>query len=207
MAALSVALNDQFLVSVATNGFDLVDVSVSGDVMGPKHAILRVSAGSYPEGQASTYLIWEDERHLMPGDMVSVHFRVDGTTSRPGKTIEELYVNEPELRPAEPFATPEQVVADLKKKPKCFPFLAFEFIAADGTRSQIETAPGEHGFGFTVLWDKFRPETVRAALHSYTLDSLITKQNGRYHANSRLAHGQGVSLVIRGAPNGRQAAT
>lgn len=201
MAALSVTLNDQFLVSVATDAFDLVDVSVSGDVIGPEHAILRVSAGSFPDGQASTYLIWEDERQLVPGDMVTVRFLADGITSRPGKTIDELYADESEPKPAEPFATPEQMVAELKQKPKRFASLAFRFVAADGTRSQVQTAPEEHGFGFTVLWDKFRPETARAAIHSYTLDSLITKENGKYYATSRLTHGQSVSFVVREAPN------
>ena len=201
MAALSVTLNEQFLVSVATDAFDLVDVSVSGDVMGPEHAILRVSAGSYPDGQASTYLIWEDERPLVPGDVVTVRFLAKGTTSRCGKTIDELYADEPEPKPPEPFATPEQMVAELKQRPRRFASLAFEFVAADGTTSQVETTPEEHGFGFTVLWDKFRSETVRAAVHSYTLDSLITKENGKYYANSRLTYGQGVSFIVREAPN------
>lgn len=201
MAALSVTLNEQFLVSVATDTFDLVNVSISGNVMGPEHAILRVSAGSYPDGKASIYLIWEDERQLVPGDMVTVRFLADGTTSRPGKTIDELYQDEPEPKTTEPFATPEQMVAELKPKPKCFASLAFEFVAADGTTSQAQTAPEEHGFGFTVQWDKFRSETARAAIHSYTLDSLITKENGKYYTNSRITHGQGVSFVVREAPN------
>lgn len=202
MAALSVTLNDQFLVSVATDAFDVVDVSVSGDVMGPEHAILRVSAGSFPDGQGSTYLIWEDERPLVPGDMVTVHFLGDGATSRPGKTIDELYADEPEQNPAAPFATPEQIVAELKQQPRRFALLAFEFVAADGTRSQVQTLAEEHGFGFTVVWDKFRPETARASIHSYTVDSLITKENGKYYANSRLTQGQSVSFVVREAPNG-----
>src|SRR5687767_10122007 len=117
MPALAIMLNGEDLVSVATDGFDVIDVGVSGDLVGPEHATLRISAGSYPDGQESQHLIWEDVRTLVPGDSVSVAFLAKGTTSRPGKTIEELYPGE---KPGhqEPFAPAEQMVRELKQRPK-----------------------------------------------------------------------------------------
>jgi len=67
MAALAVALNDEPVVTVATDGIDILDVHVSGDCIGPELASLRVSGGAYPDGQPSTYLIWQDVRRWWPG--------------------------------------------------------------------------------------------------------------------------------------------
>jgi hypothetical protein len=194
-----VTLNGEFLVSVATAEFEILDIGVSGDVLGPQHATLRVSGGSYSEGKELQYLIWEDERTLVPGDSITVAFSGEGTTSRPGKTIDEIY---PDEKPTttEPFAPPEEVVRELKGRPKAFQSLAFEFVHSDGTRVESHTSADEHGFAFTVLWNSHRPERARVALHTYTLDSLITKENGKYHAEARLSDGDRVTFKVL-APN------
>lgn len=199
MPALAVTLNGEALVSVSMDGFDIMDVGVSGDLLGPEHATLRVSGGSYPQERESQYLIWEDERTLVPGDKVSVEFLASGTTSRSGKTIEELYPDEKPTQKA-PFAPVEQVVRELKQRPKKFDSLAFEFEGPDGVGVRARTAPEEHGFAFTVLWNSHRPERARASAHTYTLESLITKENGKYHAEARLTYGQRVTLTVL-APN------
>jgi hypothetical protein len=199
MPALSVTLNGEHLVSVATDGFDVIDVSVSGDLLGPEHAILRVSGGSYPDGQKSQYLIWEGERVLVPGDSVGVVFLTSGATSRAGKSIEELYPgNKPGLK--ESFAPAEQMVRELKQRPKAFESLAFEFTGPDNATVRANTTPSEHGYAFTVLWNSHRPERARASAHTYTLDSLITKERGNYHAETKLAFGQGTTFKVL-APN------
>jgi hypothetical protein len=199
MPALSVTPNGESLVCVATDGFDVIDVGTSGDLLGPEHATLRISGGSCPDGQESQYLIWESERTLVPGDALSVTFLADGTTSRRGKTIEELYPDERPTR-KEPFAPAEQVVQELKQMPKAFDSLAFEFVGPDGNSVRAQTAREEHGFAFTVLWNSQRPERARVSVRTYTLDSLITKENGKYYADAKLVFGQRVALKIL-APN------
>jgi hypothetical protein len=199
MPALSVTLNGEHLVSVATDGFDVIDVGVSGDLLGPEHATLRISGGSYPDGQESQYLIWEDERALVPGDSVSVVFLAKGATSRPGKTIEELYPGEKPTH-KEPFTPAEEMVRQLKQRPKAFESLAFEFTGPDDATVRASTGPREHGYAFSVLWNSHRPERARASAHTYTLDSLITKENGKYHAETKLAFGQRAIFKVL-APN------
>lgn len=199
MAALSVTLNGETLACVSTDGFDVMRVGVSGDLLGPQHATLRVSGGSYPQGHESQYLVWEDERTLVPGDKVSVAFLEIGSTSRPGKTIEELYPDE-KPTPNEPFAPVEKVVEELKQRPKTFDSLAFEFIGPDGVCVQGRTSPEEHGFAFTVLWNSNRPEKAGASAHTYSLESLITRGNGKYHGEARLTYGQSVTFTVL-APN------
>ena len=199
MPALSVKLNGEFLVRVATDGHDVFDVGVSGDLLGPEHATLRVSGGSFPQGQPSQYLIWENERTLAPGDTIEVAFLAEGSTSHPGKTIDELYPDE-EASPSEPFAPTEEVVRELKQRPKAFDSLAFEFIGPDGGSVLGETSPEEHGFAFTILWNSQRPERARASTHTYSLDSLITKEKGKYHGEAKLCFGDRAAFKVL-APN------
>ena len=199
MPALSVKLNGEFLVRVATDGLDVFDVGVSGDLLGPEHATLRVSGGSFPEGQPSLYLLWENERTLVPGDTIEVAFLAEGNTSHPGKTIDQLYPDEEES-PSEPLAPAEEVVRELKQRPKAFASLAFEFIGPDGSSVLSKTSPEEHGFAFSVLWNSQRPERARASAHTYSLDSLMTKEKGKYHGEAKLSFGERAAFKVL-APN------
>jgi hypothetical protein len=170
-------------------------VGVSGDLLGPEHATLRISGGSHPDGEDFQYLIWEDGRTLVPGDSVSVVFLAEGGTSRPGKTIEDLYPGE-KPTDKEPFVLAENMVRDLKQRPKAFESQAFEFTGPDDAIVRASTGPGEHGYAFTVLSNSHRPERARASAHTYTLDSLITKENGKYHAETKLAFGQRATFKV-----------
>jgi len=199
MPALSVTLNGERVVSIATDGFDVIDVGVSGDVLGPDLATLRISGGSHPEGRDFQYVIWEDERTLVSGDSVSVVFLAEGGTSRPGKTIEELYPDEKPIQ-KEAFVPTEDMVLELKRRPKAFESLAFEITGPTGATVQASTSPNEHGYGFTVLWNSHRPDWARASAHTYTLDSLVTKESGKYHAETKLEFGQSATFKVL-APN------
>ena len=198
MPAVTVALNDRPILTVSTDGLDLLDVQVSGDRIGPELASLRVCGGSYPDGKPSTYLIWQDETPLEAGDTVSVTFLKEGRSSREGQTIEQLYPNE-SPKPKGPFVPPEQMLRELMQMPKQHPALNFRIKGPDGTETGGTTTDEEPGFGFSVSWNSFRPESARVSLHTYTVQSLIDRQNGTYHARYRLQHGQGVVFTM--APN------
>jgi hypothetical protein len=198
MAALAVALNDEPVVTVATDGIDILDVHVSGDCIGPELASLRVSGGAYPDGQPSTYLIWQDVRPLVAGDIVSVRFLEEGVSSRPGQTIEQLYPDEAP-KPAGPFAPPEQVIRELMQQPKQHEALYFRLVGPDGTVTDACTTPEEHGYGFYVSWMSQQPKRARVSLRSYTLQSLIDRTKGNYHSRGELQFGQSVAFAV--APN------
>jgi hypothetical protein len=121
-----------------------------------------------------------------------------GATSRLGKTIEQLYAGKSDT-PKQPFVPVEEVVSTLKQRPKVFHSLAFELEGPDGT-VRIRTAAEEHGYALTVLWGSHRPESARVSAYTYTLDSLVAKKDGRYHATTSLVIGQGVAFRVL-APN------
>jgi hypothetical protein len=198
MPAFGVALNGQFHVSVETSGLDLLEVNISGDRLGPEPAHLRISGGAYADGKVTSYLIWEDDRALVVGDSVSVSFDEDGRTSRPGKTIEELYPGEtPRGAPA--FLEPEKVVEELKQRPKVFDTLSFRAATTHGVVAEGSTRPEEHAFAFGVPWVSHRPDRVRVSLHTYSLDSLVSKEVGTYHLDAKIQIGQGATFTL--APN------
>ena len=198
MPALAVSLNGQPVVTVSTDGLDLLDVRIAGDRLGPELASLSVSGGLYPEGKPSTYLIWQDDISLEAGDRVSVTFLREGQTSREGQTIEQLYPDGPP-KPTRQFESPEHMLRELMQMPKQHQALSFRVTEPDGTETEGATTDEEHGFGFSVSWTSFRPDTSRVALHTYTVQSLLDKTNGTYHTNCRLQHGQGVVFTM--APN------
>jgi hypothetical protein len=92
------------------------------------------------------------------------------------------------------------VVQELKQRSKAFESLPFEVIGPDGNRVRAQTASAEHGYSFMVLWNSHRPERASVSTHTYTLDSLVTKERGRSHAEAKLIFGQRVSFKVL-APN------
>ena len=195
MAALSVTLNGKFVVSVASDGLDLFEVTVSGDRLGPKRPVLRVSGGSFADDTERRYLIWIDEREISSADFLTINFHANGTTSEPGKTIEELYPEE-FAEPPPPYRPVEEIFRELAERPKMFDRLAFRLVAPGGAMTHALTAPAEHGFGFSVSWSAHRPDYARVSLHTYTLQSLIDNQPGTYHAQLRLQDGEGVTFGV-----------
>jgi hypothetical protein len=197
MPTLAVTLNGDLLVSIETAALDFIDVNVHGDRLGPEPAHLRISGGAYADDKVTSYLIWEDDRPLVIGDSVLVSFAEHGRTSRLGKTIEELY---PEAKPAAaPFLSPDKVVEELKQRPKVFESLGFRAATSDGAVTEGITRPDEHAFAFSVVWVSHRPDRVRVSLHTYSLDSLVKKENGTYHLDKKIQIGEGATFTL--APN------
>jgi hypothetical protein len=131
----------------------------------------------------------------VPGDAVGVTFLPEGATSRRGEAIEEFYPDQARTQ-QEPRPSAEEMVRELKQRPKAFDFLNFEFIGPDGTGMQGRTSSEEHGLGFGVLWNSYHPERARVTVRTHKLESLITKEKGLYHADAKLAFGQRVLYKV-----------
>jgi hypothetical protein len=195
MSALAVALNDESLATVSSDGLNLVDVRISGDRIGPELGILRVTGGAHEDGAAKQYLTWEAERELVAGDIVSVAFLEQAPSSRPGKTFEELYPDEPN-NPDGPWRPPQDMLRELAQQPKHHEQLLFRLRTPDGKSIDGRTLPEEHGFAFWVGWNWLHPNRARVSVHTYTLASLEKRSGGRDHARIDLSFGQAVSFRV-----------
>ena len=177
---LAVDLDGENLVTVATDGLDLVDIQVHGDVISEEVASLYISGGSHPDGAESSYLIWVDNRPLRPGSVVAVTFLESAMSSRAGKTIDELF---PEKEPPTGSWQPSEVMFDeLAKRPKVHERFKFEVVPPAAQPIHAVTELGDHSFAFSVLWNSFHPERARVSLSSTTLENIRTRSNGTYHA-------------------------
>lgn len=193
---LAITLNGAELVTISSEGLNILSVRVFGDRITPEFANLDVSGGLYGEEKDQKHLIWEPDRVISPGDEIAVTLLKNTTTSRPGKTIEELYPEEIESHgPCQPI---EQVFQDLARRPIVRERFTFIVTPPSGQSIRAETLPNDHSFGFSVTWVWLHPERARVSLSSNTLEGIAKREGGSNHAELRLQYGQRVQFRVDG---------
>lgn len=192
MSGLAVAVNGSRLVAVSTEGSNVIGVRVHGDVLGPEFAAIEVSGGLYGEGEAK-HLIWLSDHQVSPGDEIEVSLLEAVETFPAGRTIEELFADEPE--PMGPWQPLDEVFADLSRQPKVRERFSFRVEGPGGSVSST-TSPNDHSFGFSVTWNWLHPERVRVSLSSNTLDGIAKRTGGTDHAEFFLHYGERVKLRV-----------
>ena len=195
MPALTVSIDGKAIATVSTDGYDLLSVRVGGTRIDEDLADLEVSGGSFPEGRESTYLTWVSALSLQAGQVVTVLLLESAPTSHPGKTIAELFPDE-KLSETTDFKPTPELFTDIRSRPKLRDKFSFRLETSRGTTFVGETDPDEHGFGFTVNWNSFRPERARVSLHSYSLESLEHKGPMHNHVDERLHAGNWVRFEL-----------
>ncbi len=197
MPALRLLIDDLPILTVSSDGLDLVDVRVSATKVEPETAAVEVHGGSFGNPDDSRFLFWLEHQALTRGQRVSVEFLAEGESSRPGKTVEELYPDaesEPE-EPEDPLLSRDEVLDQLTLRPKLHEHLSCTATLPTGT-SRVRLQDDEHGYAFGVCWHSHRPERARVSLHSYTVESMRRKENGTYHVQSTLNFGQSACIEV-----------
>lgn len=195
MAALDISIDGIKVATVNTDGFNVVSVNIGGTLIDDELASMNLSGGSYPEDGHPTYLTWVCDRPLHTGEHITVSFLKNGASSHSGKTIEELFPDEPPSTQTD-FTPTTEMFEKLRAKPKQREKFSFRLVSSSGASFVGATMPDEHGFGFTVLWNSFDPEEARVSLHSYTLDSLETRGPMNNHVEERIHYGASVEFEL-----------
>jgi hypothetical protein len=195
MPALSVAIDGVTLATVSTDGYDVMSVRASGTRIDDDLATLDLSGGSYPEVGESIYLTWINDVPLQTGQVITVTFLEAATSSHAGKTIEELFPDEP-LPTQTDFKPTAEMFSELRTMPVLLERFSFRLASSSGTNFAGETTPDEHGFGFTVLWNSSNPERARVSLHSYTLNNLEARGPMNDHVEEKLYYGDWVQFEL-----------
>lgn len=195
MPALSVSIDGVTLATVSMDGYDVMSVRAAGTRIDDGLATLDLSGGSYPEFGESTYLTWISDVPLQTGQVVTVTFLETASSSHAGKTIEELFPDEPPSTQTN-FKPTAEMFAELRAMPTLRDRFSFRLASSSGTNFAGETAPDEHGFGFTVLWNSSNSERARASLHSYTLNNLEARGPMNNHFEEKLHYGGWVRFEI-----------
>lgn len=196
MPAFKIDIDSQHLVTVSTEGLDLIAIRVAGHLTEDTLATLWVSGGSYPKEGESTYLTWLEDVPIKAGQLLTVTMLDSGTNSFSGKTIAELYPDEISASPAAQQSIPE-MIAELRSKPLVRHGFAFRLNSTSGTH--YEGSSHDHGFALNVLWTSFRQaETARVSLHCCTLESLERKTPLNDYVQERVAPGDSISFTVHG---------
>lgn len=195
MPALSVSIDGKSIATVCTDGYDVAEVRVSGTRIDEALADLDVSGGSYPDGGESTYLMWVSGLQLSHSQVVVVTFSEEGLSSHKGKTIDEQFPDEGTIEPID-FKPTEEMFKELRAKPKFRDKFSFKLESSVGTSYTGHTAPDDHGFSFSVLWNSFHPERARLSLHSYTLDGLEARSPMSDYVEERMQYGDSVRFEL-----------
>jgi len=190
---LAVSLNGSQLLTISSEGFNILGVRVSGDRISPEFASLDISAGLYGE-EDQKHLIWEPGRVVWPGDEIEVTLLESAITSEAGRTIEEVYSDDTDRHG--PWPSMEQVQQGFEQRPILRERFTFMITQPSGQSIGARTFPNDHIFGFSVMWDWLHPAQARVCLHSNTLDGLAKRQGGSTHARFLLHFGQRVRFRV-----------
>lgn len=174
MPALEITLDGVTVAAVSTNELTMLAVTVSGMLIHEAIASLNVSGGHYSQSGSSTYLTWIADTPLQAGQQIRVLFHQDGQSSHAGKTIDELYPDEPPVAQTD-FAPTTEMFHELRAMPKVHEKFVIDLSASSGASFHGETTAPEDSFALSILWDSTLPERARVSLHSNSLDNLEVK--------------------------------
>lgn len=198
MPSLRVSLNGQCLAEVDVAGLDVLNVRVSGARVDGDLAEVHMSGAAFPTDAAPTTLFWFDDPVVLnEGDRVEVSFNAVGSTSHPGKTINELFPGKAEAHEkVNVLDLLPQVIQELRAEPYVREGYRFAVEPPGTQRYEGTTGEGDHGFGFSVLWNSHRPERASVSFHTYVLDDLEHRRPMPDHVRTHLAPGDTASLQL-----------
>ncbi|WP_208451798.1 hypothetical protein [Burkholderia cepacia] len=174
MPALEIMLDGVTVATVNTGELTMLAARVSGMLIHEAIASLNLSGGNYSQSGSSTYLTWIADTPLQAGQHIRVQLHQHGQSSYPGKTIDELYPDEPPATQSD-FTPTAEMFQKLHAMPKVREKFVLDLSSSSGKSFRGETMAGEDSFALTILWDCMHPERARASLHSHSLDRLEAK--------------------------------
>ena len=189
-SGFQVTLNGHELVTVSTEGLNLVDIRVSGIRSMPEFAQLDVTGGCHGEGIEDKYLLWEADRLVQPGGEICVTLVENALTSRPGKTIEETYADEEEQMG--PHRSTEQMFELRAQEPLLRDGYVLSVQPRTGETITARTLPEEWTFSYSVRWVWLHPERATVTLSSTSLESIAKREVGRSHARFHIGYNESV---------------
>lgn len=196
MPAISVTIDGKELATVALSDATLLSVHVNALRWNEELATVYMDGGDYTGQNASPYRIWIDELPLAPGQIVGISFVADAKTTAAGKTIAELFPDEPTS--AQTDFTPTAVdLEEVSSRPILRDGYAFKLKTSEGTEHAGRTDPGEYGISLRATWASLhRPASVRFSVTSNHLDQLRTRSPAREHIKGELGIGQSLQFEL-----------
>ena len=198
MPSFTISRQGKPLARVNTDRLELLSIHVSGTRISDEFACIETHGGVYSGEGEQKHLIWINSEPLQPGETVKVDFSMEGETSHPGRSIEELYPDEPSEGRSD-FKSGEDSFGEVRERAQVRGCHRFEVQLPSGEIRQFESLPEEHGFGFLIVWHSSEPERARMSLNTYTLEGLERREAGNDHVRQSLVPGTTVAIRVDGS--------
>lgn len=196
MPALSVSVDGNELATVAIGDVTMMNASLSGQRWDHDAATLRMDGGNYDTRDGQPYRIWINEVPIEAGQIVTVSCIADTPTSHAGKTIAELFPDEPPCEQTDFTPTPA-MIEELRGRPMLRDGYAFTLTTSQGVEYSGHTELGEYGLTFRVMWTALhRPECARFSVSTNTVEQIQTRTPAREHLQGELFLGQSVHFQV-----------
>ncbi|MBJ7308642.1 hypothetical protein ACFOLJ_17060 [Rugamonas sp. CCM 8940] len=199
MPTFYITVNDQAVATVSTEECDILTIRIDASFDREELATLDVSGGKYPVDVESTYWTWVPERPLLAGQRVAVEMREHGASSHAGKTIAELYPDDPPCTITD-FTLTDAMCDEIARRPRFRDKLAFQFASSSGTRLAGKTGADEDSLALSVLWNWTDPATASVSLHSYSLADIRARNGGGERAREQMKIGGRLAFVLGDEP-------
>ena len=196
MPALSVSVDGEHLATVAISGLTMLNIHLYGQRWEEELAILDMHGGNYAGDDKSTYLTWINCRALQAGQIVTVTCVADAQTNSRGRTIDELYPDQPPSEQTD-FTPTAAMFEEIGRRPMLRDGYAFKLSTSRGVEYSGRTEADEYGFTLRVLWNsRYRPECARFSVSTITLEQLRTRAPRRDHISGELFLSQSVRFQV-----------
>lgn len=196
MPNFTVDINSARIATIGLAGLNVVDVRVHGALDRAPRAELDAMGGGYGEGGRG-YLLWVAGRALRQGDVVRVTLNDNDDGGDPGKTIAELYPDEPPSTQTDFSITPA-MAADLRARPRLHAAFVVQAMTSSGQRASAASDERHTDFSFSVVWGRFQPQQARVRLATYCLDDVLARTDGTEHLLTTLATGDSATFSVVG---------
>lgn len=195
MPAFSIFLDNTLLARVCTDGFEVLAIQAGGVRSDNELADINMSAGSYVDEQEKIHLIWINSQPISANQELRIEYSVDGFNSHEGKTIEEMFPDDA-TNPVSDSASVADVLAEFWQRPSVRDGYSFDVRLPNGESIRSKSSSEDLGFGFSVLWNSYKPGRASVSLHTYTRESMEQSSPGTDHVRAYLRPGQEVSIKI-----------
>ncbi|WP_431263337.1 hypothetical protein ACQ859_25680 [Roseateles chitinivorans] len=172
MPAISILVDGEPIATANTEGLSVLSAHVQGARSDEAFASVDLHGTTLEQ---STFLIWIGSLTLQPGQQVEVRFMEVGETAPPGKTIEELFPDEPGDEEPDDETSEASAFEKIRAKPLHRAGYGLAFSSSDGVAFEGRTGEDDHAFALHVAWNMYRPDRAHLSLRAYTLDELESR--------------------------------
>lgn len=196
MPALSVSVDGRELATVAIDNVTMLCVGLVGQRWEETFATLDMNGGDYAGTDSDPYRTWINRMPMEPSQVVTVSYIADTPSSHAGKTIAELFPDDPRCERND-FTPTAAEFDEMDSRPMLRDCYAFKLTTPQGVEYSGHTEAGEYGFALRVMWTSMsHPECARFSVSTNTVAQLRARTPARQHIKGELFLGQSVRFQV-----------